>query len=76
MRQVDGTQDRDDGRGGGVNDDDLIEELAWMLTRIATNYQREGSGPGSRFAGQRLEVVQAGAVLRRIREVAARKGAA
>ena len=59
-----------------MSDDDLIKELAWMLTRIKTNYQCEGSGPGSRFAGQRLEVVQAGAVLRRIRAVAARKGAA
>jgi hypothetical protein len=54
-----------------VTDDDLIEELAGMLERITANYERETSGPGSRFEGQRLEVVQARAVLRRVRQVAA-----
>jgi hypothetical protein len=54
-----------------LSDDDLIEELAGMLERIEANYERETSGPGSRFEGQRLEVVQARAVLRRVRQVAA-----
>lgn len=57
-----------------MSDDDLIEELAGMLVSIEANYQRETSGPGSRFEGQRLEVVQARAVLRRVREAAARGG--
>lgn len=39
-----------------------------MLVRIEYNYARETSGPGSRFGGKRLEIVQAEAVLRRIRE--------
>ena len=46
--------------------DALIEELSWMLVRIENNWTRETSGPGSRFEGRRLEVVQAEAVLRRI----------
>jgi hypothetical protein len=54
-----------------VTDDDLIEELAGMLVRIEANYERETSGPGSRFEGQRLEVVQARAVLRRVLRAAA-----
>ncbi len=56
-----------------MTDDELIEELAGMLVRIEANYARETSGPGSRFEGQRLEVVQARAVLRRIREITARE---
>ena len=55
-----------------MSDDDLVEELAGMLVRIEANYERETSGPGSRFEGQRLEVVQARAVLRRVREAAQR----
>ena len=43
-----------------------------MLIAIEANYERETSGPGSRFEGQRLEIVQARAVLRRIREIEAR----
>lgn len=39
-----------------------------MLVRIERNYERETSGPGSRFEGKRLEVVQAEAVIRRVRE--------
>jgi hypothetical protein len=35
-----------------------------MLARIEVNYEREGSGPGSRFEGRLLEDVQAEAVLR------------
>jgi hypothetical protein len=46
----------------------LIEEVATGLWCIEGNYHREGSGPGSRFAGQRLEVVQARWALRRVRE--------
>jgi len=39
-----------------------------MLISIERNYYREGSGYGSRFEGQRLEVAQARAVIRRVRE--------
>jgi hypothetical protein len=48
--------------------DPLILELADMLRRIENNYQREGSGPGSRFEGRLLEDVQAEAVVRRLGE--------
>jgi hypothetical protein len=51
-----------------VTGDELIEEIAGMLVRIERNYERETSGPGSRFEGKRLEVVQAEAVIRRVRE--------
>jgi hypothetical protein len=36
-----------------------VRELADGLRRIEYNYQREGSGPGSRFEGRLLEDVQA-----------------
>ena len=49
-------------------DDPLTVEIADMLRRVEANYEREGSGPGSRFEGRLLEDVQAEAVLRRIRE--------
>jgi hypothetical protein len=58
-----------------LSDDDLIGELAGMLERIEANYERETGGPGSRFEGQRLEVVQARAVLRRVRQIAATRKA-
>lgn len=51
-----------------MSDDELTEEIAQMLVRIERNYERETSGPGSRFEGKRLEVVQALAVIRRVRE--------
>ena len=35
-----------------------------MLYRIEANYEREGSGPGSRFEGRLLQDVQAEAILR------------
>lgn len=44
----------------------LTLEIADMLRRIEYNYDREGSGPGSRFEGRLLEDVQAEAVLRRV----------
>ncbi len=53
--------------------DELEGELAQMLVAIERNYWREGSGWGSRFEGERLEVVQARAVIRRVRELAARE---
>lgn len=43
-------------------------EIAGLLAAIERNYEREGSGPGSRFEGRLLEDVQAEAVLRRVRE--------
>lgn len=46
--------------------DPLTLEIADMLRRIEANYDREGSGPGSRFEGRLLEDVQAEAILRRI----------
>jgi hypothetical protein len=45
-------------------DDPLVRAVADMLTRIARNYEREGSGPGGRFEGRLLEDVQAAAVVR------------
>lgn len=50
------------------DDDPLLAELADALWRIAGNYAREGSGPGSRFEGERLEVAQARFLIRRVRE--------
>ena len=45
-------------------DDPVAIEVADMLRRIENNYDREGSGPGSRFEGQLLEDVQARAVIK------------
>jgi hypothetical protein len=39
--------------------DPLVRELADGLNRVTRNYEREGSGPGSRFEGRLLEDVQA-----------------
>jgi hypothetical protein len=39
--------------------DPLTREIADALNRIERNYEREGSGPGSRFEGRLLEDVQA-----------------
>lgn len=47
--------------------DDLEREIADTLYVIQCNYEREGTGPGSRFEGERLEVVQARWVIRRLR---------
>lgn len=47
-------------------EDPLVLEVADMLARIETNYDREGSGPGSRFEGRLLEDVQAEAAVRRV----------
>lgn len=47
----------------------VILELAEMLRRIEANYEREGSGPGTRFEGRLLEDVQALAIVRRLREL-------
>jgi hypothetical protein len=46
----------------------LAGEIAAMLVQIERNYDREGSGPGSRFEGRTREAVQAEAVLRRFAE--------
>lgn len=46
-----------------------VLEIADMLRRIEANYEREGSGPGSRFEGRLLEDVQAAAIVRRLREL-------
>jgi hypothetical protein len=45
---------------------ELERQIADMLVAIEVNYRREGSGRGSRFEGERLEVVQARAVIRRL----------
>jgi hypothetical protein len=45
--------------------DPLTREIADALARIERNYQREGSGPGSRFEGRLLEDVQAEWVARK-----------
>lgn len=51
--------------------DSLVRDLADGIRHIEYNYQREGSGPGSRFEGKLLEDVQAEWVLR---ELLAREG--
>jgi hypothetical protein len=40
-------------------DDPLLISVADALRRIEVNYDREGSGPGSRFEGELLEDLQA-----------------
>jgi hypothetical protein len=52
----------------------LVLEVADMLRRIERNYDREGSGPGSRFEGRLLEDVQAEAVVRHVRGAYGRGG--
>lgn len=47
--------------------DPLVRQAADMIAAIERNYDREGSGPGSRFEGRRLEDVQAEAVTRLVR---------
>jgi len=49
------------------HEDPLVRELADALDRIAANYAAEGAGPGSRFAGQLLEDVQAAYAVRMLR---------
>jgi hypothetical protein len=44
----------------------LVDDIAAMLGRIQCNYEREGTGPGSRFEGQRLEFAQAQMVVREV----------
>lgn len=51
---------------GPENVDDLVRELDGLLWRIEGNYNREGSGPGSRFEGKTLEAVQARALIRHV----------
>jgi hypothetical protein len=46
----------------------LVAALADALERIEANYQHEGSGPNSRFAGERLAVVQARFAVHQITE--------
>jgi hypothetical protein len=49
-------------------EDPLVREVADALNRIECNYDREGSGPGSRFEGRLREDVQAEAVVRLVRD--------
>jgi hypothetical protein len=53
--------------------DPLVREVADALAAIECNYEREGSGPGSRFEGRLLEDVQAEYAVRQARGPAARK---
>lgn len=53
--------------------DPLVTAVADMLARIERNYDREGSGPGSRFEGRLLEDVQAKAVVNLVRSYAPRE---
>ena len=48
--------------------DPLVIEVADTLWRIARNYGKEGSGPGSRFEGRLLEDVQAERIVRLLRD--------
>jgi hypothetical protein len=47
--------------------DPLVRDVADILHRIEVNYEREGSGPGSRFEGKLLEDIQAERVVRHLR---------
>lgn len=49
--------------------DPLVRQVADILARVARNYGREGSGPGSRFEGRLLEDVQADRVVRELRSL-------
>lgn len=46
--------------------EERAENVAQILVSIEANYLRETSGPGSRFEGQRLEMVQARRVIREV----------
>jgi hypothetical protein len=48
-------------------EDPLVREVADGLAAIERNYEREGTGPGSRFEGRLLEDVQAEWAVRRVR---------
>lgn len=62
-------------RSGGPPDlDELVRELGGLLWRIEGNYNREGSGRGSRFEGETCESVQARALVRRVWPLAYRAG--
>lgn len=54
-------------------DDPLTRAVADALRRIEGNYEREGSGPGSRFEGQLLEDAQARRVIAMVRAQQARE---
>jgi hypothetical protein len=43
-----------------------VQRLADVILRVEINWNREGSGPGSRFEGQRREVAQAVGALNEI----------
>jgi hypothetical protein len=42
----------------------LVAQAAWTVAAVEQNWDREGSGPGSRFWGQRREFAQAWSLLR------------
>jgi hypothetical protein len=48
-------------------DDPLVIRISDGLAAITRNYEREGSGPGTRFEGRLLEDVQAEWVVREVR---------
>lgn len=48
-------------------EDPLTRLVADALAAIERNYEREGSGPGSRFEGRLLEDVQAEYAVRQVR---------
>jgi hypothetical protein len=48
--------------------DPLVIAVAGMIAQIERNYDREGSGPGSRFEGRLREDVQAVAVVAMVRD--------
>jgi hypothetical protein len=57
-------------------DDPLTVAVADTLRRVENNYNREGSGPGSRFEGELLEDVQARRAIAMVRSVQAESDAA
>lgn len=56
-------------------DESLIKDLAEALWRIEGNYNREGSGPGSRFEGKTLDRAMAEYAVKAVREHDGRTGA-
>jgi hypothetical protein len=48
--------------------DPLVLRVSAAIAGVARNYDREGSGPGSRFEGQLLEDAQAALAVRMVLE--------
>lgn len=49
--------------------DALLDQLAGVIYRVEANWDREGSGPGSRFEGELREHAQARGVVRELQHL-------